>query len=32
MILMTRMYNRLVQLRNRIANAVGQIDAQLKRC
>jgi len=32
MILMTRMYNRLVQLRNRIANAFGQIDVQLKRC
>eukprot|EP01041_Mallomonas_annulata_P038101 gene38101-biopygen29988 len=24
-------YNRLVQLRNRIANAFGQIDVQLKR-
>ena len=24
-------YNRLVQLRNRIANALGQIDVQLKR-
>ena len=28
---LVRIYNRLVELRNRIANAFGQIDVQLKR-